>query len=185
MTSKPRCERQRLAGCGGFTLIEVVIALAVVSFGILGLAAMMADGVAYMNGSQDDYIAQQKAQEGVESVFFARNSKLHTWKEINNVSTGGIFLDGPQPLLHPGANGIVGTAQDQANNPDVIIYPGPDGLLGTADDIKMPLTNFTRQIVITGVPGDLNLRKIQVVIKYRTTRFQRQYTLNSYISAFS
>lgn len=169
----------------GFTLIEAIIAVGVLSFGILGLAVSMADGIAYMRGSQDDYIAQQKAEEAVESIFFARDSKLYTWAQIENASNGGIFLDGPQPLLHAGANGVVGTVQDQADNPDSIVEPGPDGILGTADDLKLPLANFTRQIVITDVPKEPNLRQIQVIIQYQTTHFQRQYTLTSYISAFS
>jgi prepilin-type N-terminal cleavage/methylation domain-containing protein len=169
----------------GFTLIETIVAVVILSFGILSLAATMADSIAYMNGSQADYIAQQKAEEGVESVFFARDSKLYTWAQIENASNGGIFLDGPAPLLHPGANGIVGTIQDQANNPDVIVEPGPDGVLGTADDIRLPLSNFTRQIVITDVPNEPNLRQIQITIQYTAGRFRRQYTLTSYISAFS
>jgi type II secretory pathway pseudopilin PulG len=169
----------------GFTLIEAIIAVAVLSFGILALAATMADSLAYMKGSQDDYIAQQKAQEALEAVFFARNSKLYTWSQIKNVSNGGIFLDGPQPLLHPGSNGIVGTSLDDPNNPDVLVYPDTNGQLGVADDVKLPLKNFTREIKITDVANEPNLRQIQIIIRYESTRFQRQYTLNGYISAFS
>jgi Prokaryotic N-terminal methylation motif len=172
-------------GHAGFTLLEAVIAVFILSVGILGLAATMADSISYMNGSQDDYIAQQKAEEGVESVFFARDSKLYTWAQIENALNGGIFLDGPQPLLHPGTNGIVGTIDDETNNPDVIVEPGPDGVLGTADDIKLSLSTFTREILISDVAGEPNLRQIQVIIRYQAGRFQRKYTLTSYISAFS
>jgi prepilin-type N-terminal cleavage/methylation domain-containing protein len=169
----------------GFTLIEVVVAVAILFVGLLTLGALMANSIAYMAGSQDQYIAQQKAEEAVESIFFARDSKLYTWAQIENVSNGGIFLDGPQPLLHPGANGIVGTMDDEADDPDVIIEPGPDGILGTPDDIKIVLTTFTRQIEITDLPGEPNLRQIQVIVQYRAGRFQQQYTLTSYIGAFS
>lgn len=179
------CQRKQRASSAGFSLIEAVIAIAVLSFGILALAATMADGIAFMKGSNDDYIAQQKAEEAIESVFFARDSKLYTWAQIANTPNGGIFLVGPQPLLQAGPDGIVGTADDLANSPDVIIKPGPDGILGTADDILIPLSNFTRTITITDVPGSPNLRQIVVTIQYRTTRFQRQLTLTSYISAFS
>lgn len=176
---------RRRRGNSGFTLIEAVVAVVVLSFGILGLAATMADSISYMNGSQDDYIAQQKAEEGVESVFFARDSKVYTWAQIENAVNGGIFLDGPQPLLHPGANGIVGTIDDETNNPDVIVQPGPDGILGTADDVKVSLGNFTREIQISDVAGEPNLRQIQVIMRYQAGRFQRTYKLTSYISAFS
>jgi Prokaryotic N-terminal methylation motif len=188
MTREARGENGKTmcrGGSAGFTLIEAIVAVLILSFGILGLAATMADSISYMNGSQDDYIAQQKAEEGVESVFFARDSKVYTWAQIENGGNGGIFLDGPQPLLHPGANGIVGTIDDEANNPDMIIQPGPDGVLGTADDVKLSLGNFTREILIADVAGEPNLRQIQVIIRYQAGRFQRSYTLTSYISAFS
>jgi hypothetical protein len=87
--------------------------------------------------------------------------------------------------LHAGANGIVGTGQDNALIPDAIIQPGPDGILGDEDDIKLPLSNFTRQILISNINGQPLLRKIDVIIRYQAGRFQRQYTLTSYISSFS
>ena len=181
-------KHQRLLRSGlnsGFTLLEALVAILVLSVGVLGLASTMAESIAYMQMSQEDFIAQQKAEQGLESVFFARDSKLFPWSRISNVSNGGIFLNGPQPLLHAGANGIVGTAQDDPANPDVIIDPGPDGLLGTADDIKIPLSNFTREVILSNINGQPNLRQIQVIIRYQAARFQRQYTLTSYIGSFS
>ncbi|MGH9864952.1 MAG: type IV pilus modification PilV family protein, partial [Candidatus Acidiferrales bacterium] len=79
----------------GFTLIEAMIALVVLAFGVLGLAAMMTDGIAYMNMSQADFIAQQKAEQAVESIFYARDSKIYLWAQIQNVANGGVFLDPP------------------------------------------------------------------------------------------
>lgn len=188
MTNLLRLKRQtshRSRSHAGFTLLEVMIAIVILSVGVLGLASTMTECIAYMQASQDDFIAQQKAEQGLESIFFARDSKLYQWGQINNVSNGGIFLDGPQPLLHAGPNGIVGTAQDVATNPDVILDPGPDGVLGTADDIRLPLTNFTREIRLTNLPGEPSLRQIQVIVRYQSARFQRQYTLTSYVSRFS
>jgi hypothetical protein len=57
--------------------------------------------------------------------------------------------------------------------------------LGTADDVQLPLTEFTRTIIITNVAGDPNLRTIQIVVNYNTGRFKRAFTMNSYISAFN
>ena len=45
---------------GGFTLVETMVAVFVLSIGVLGLAAMLADGIAYMNMSQYDFIAQHQ-----------------------------------------------------------------------------------------------------------------------------
>jgi type II secretory pathway pseudopilin PulG len=178
--------RNRRQSVLGFTLLETMVATAVLAFGVLALAAMLANGLAYMHSSQDDFIAHQKAEEAVEGIFAARDTAQVTWADIQNVQGGvGVFLPGPQPLLAPGPNGVVGTAQDQANNPDCIILPGADGIMGTADDVRVPLSNFQRTITITNVAGNPNLRTIQVVITYNTGQLQRTYQLTTYISAFS
>ena len=57
----------------GFTLIETMIATLVLSIGLLGMVGILAQGLAYMNVSQYEYIAQQKASETIESIFTARD----------------------------------------------------------------------------------------------------------------
>lgn len=169
----------------GFTLMETMIALIILAVGVLALAGMLADGLAYMSMSQDEYIAEQKAAEAVESVYTARDVSQTTWANINNVSTGGLFVDGPTRLCDPGLDGIEGTADDNCAIYDSIWTPGPDGRLGTADDVKMPLTNFTRTIVIAPVAGRADLRQITVTITYTAAKFRRSYTLVTNISQYS
>jgi hypothetical protein len=176
----------------GFSLMEAMIAVLVLSFGVLSLAAVFAQGLLFSEASQFDYIAQKKSEEAVESIFNARNTQATSWAQIQNVSTGGIFLDGAQPLLAPGVtNGLVGTANDDAAHPDsVIVGPGPDGILGTADDVTIPLSNMQRTIQIAPVfdaAGNIepNVRTITVTMTYKVGRLNRTYTLVSYISAFS
>lgn len=174
----------------GFTLLETMIALLVLGVGILGLAAMLGDALSYMRGSQDDFIAQQKAQEAAEAIFTAKYTNGITWAQVSN-NTGanptGLFLVGPQPILQPGSvDGLVGTVADAGSPQEFIISPGPDGKLGTADDIQMPLTEFTRTIDIEpSVDGDANLRTIKITVNYNTGRFKRAYVMNTYISAFN
>lgn len=176
----------------GFSLMEAMIAVLVLSFGILSLAAVFAQGLLFSQASQFDYIAQKKSEEAVESIFNARNTQATSWAQIQNVSAGGIFLDGAQPLLAPGlVNGLVGTAGDDAAHPDsVIVGPGPDGILGTADDVVIPLSNMQRTIVIAPVfdaAGNIepNVRTVTITMTYKVGRLNRTYTLVSYISAFS
>jgi len=183
MRRTTRREAQR-----GFTLLETMVALVVLGIGLVGLAAMLASSIAYMNSSQADFIAQQKASEAVESIFTARDTQAITFAQIQNVSSGGIFLDGPANLVDPGPDGIVDTADDNANLPDTIIKPGPDGILGTADDIQIQLSvyyNMKRTIVITPIVGVNNVRMITVTVTYTTGSFNRTYTLTSYISQYS
>jgi type II secretory pathway pseudopilin PulG len=168
----------------GFSLLETMFAILVLSFGVLSLAAVLASGLAYMGSSQADFLAQQKASEAVESIFTARDSGALLFSQIQNVSNLGIFSDGPQQLCDPGPDGIVGTTDDNCNKPDCIQTPGPDGILGTADDVCMPLQGFTRTIAITtNVGGNTNLRQITATINYSAGRFTRQYQLVTYISA--
>lgn len=175
----------------GFTLIETMIAIVVLTFGILALAGVFAQGVLVANMTQMDYIAQKKAQEAIETIYAARDSKQQPWANIRNVlgvsgNDGGIFLDGMRPLVYPGPDGLYGTADDVLISPDVVILgPGPDGQLGTADDVVLSLNGMTRTITITDVPNEPNLRQITITMDYRVGHTVRQYTLLSYISQFS
>jgi prepilin-type N-terminal cleavage/methylation domain-containing protein len=181
----------------GFTLLETMISLAVLTIGILGLAAMLGSGLQYMTMSQYDYIAQAKATETVESIFTARNMGQATWTTICNVGstvcTGGIFLVGAQPLCDPGPDGIVGTADDFNGTAcnvasDAILLPTGAGTVNATTANRVPLSSFQflRTVAITAVPGVANLRQIQVTITYKAAgRFQRTYTMTTDISNFS
>jgi type II secretory pathway pseudopilin PulG len=173
----------------GFTLLETMIALLVLFVGILGLAAMLGDSLAYMRGSQDDFIAQQKAEEAAEAIFTAKYTNGIIWAQVSNNSVAnpqGLFLNGPQPILQPGPiSGLVGDVADTGQPAETILSPGPDGKLGTADDVQLPLTEFTRTIQITQDANNPNGRNIQIQVLYNTGRFQRTYTMNTYISAFN
>lgn len=177
--------RSALGRSAGFTLIEAVISLVILTIGIMGLAMMMTDGLAYMTMSQADYIAQQKAEEAVESVFYARDSQLYTWAQIQNVSNGGIFLDAPEVLCDPGPDGIIDTGDDNLANLDAIYIPGPSGTLDGADAVKQTLDTYRRTIAITNIAGENDVRQITVTINYTAGRFKRQYVLTSYICEFS
>ena len=190
--------RMRRRNQAGFTLIETMIATLVLSIGLLGLAGILAQGLAYMNVSQYEYIAQQKAAETVESIFTARDQGQLTWTTICNVGSsvcsGGIFLTGALPLCDPNTDGILGTQDDyvsgacpDAAHTDSILLPNSTGVFGTSP-ARIPLTNFgfKRTITISSVTGISNLRTIQVTITYRSGRWpSMSYTLTSAISNFS
>ena len=174
----------------GFTLIEATISMLILAIGVMGLAAMMTNGLAFMGMSEYDYLAQQKAEEAVESVFYARDSQLYTWNQIQNVSNGGIFLNPPEVLCDPGPDGIIDTADDNTADIDSIYLPNSSGNLNPLlDATKQPLSTFTRTIAIANVvEAGINppvLRQITVTINYTVGRFQRTYVLTSYICEWS
>lgn len=171
----------------GFTLLETMVAMVVLAFGILSLASVFAQGSSINNTSVIRYIAQQKAQEAMESIFTARDTGVLSWNEIQNVSQGGVFLDGPQPLLASGPDGIVGTADDDATNPNTIVTgPGPDMVLGTADDTTINLNPWmTRTIQIQDTPNLTKLRQVTITINYLFQGKPGQYQVICYISSYS
>jgi len=171
----------------GFTLLETVIAMAVLSFGILALASFFTQGMQASYRSQIQFIAQEKAQEALETIFTARDTQMLSFAQINNVSAGGVFLDGPQPLLAPGPDGLVGTADDDAANPDnIVVGPGPDNVLGTADDTTINLNPWmTRTILIQPVANENNLNQITITVNYNYEGQAGQFQLVCYISSYS
>ena len=175
------------AGQGGFTLIEVVVATLVLVVGLVSMLALFTQAVVVLSCAQEDLVAQQKGQEALESIYTARNTQQITFDMVRNTSGGGIFLDGWQPLKTPGADGLLGTADDGAV--ETLTLPGPDGLLGTADDEIRRLTSFTRQIDITplviGGTTSADIRQVAITVRYSTARgWQRSYRAVTYISRF-
>ena len=184
----------------GFTIIETMIAIAIMGIGIVTLLATFGTALAANQNAQENLIARQKALEAMESIYTARNTQQISFAQIANISSGGIFTDGPVKLLSAGPDGLVNTADDLnfaasgacPAGPECITMPGPDGVLGTPDDVPLSLSNFTRQIQINnvlevdGVTIDPNLKQIIVTVSYTTggSIVPRAYTVNALISAF-
>lgn len=171
----------------GFSLVESLVAVGLLAFGMLAIAAGFTQGLALMAGANLDILAREKAAEAIESVFTARDTRTITWAQIRNISgetgsDGGIFLDGPQPLAVAGADGLVNTADDGAV--ESLMLPGRDGLLGTGDDVPQPLTNFTREVEIRATAKS-TLRQLRVVIRYQVGREWREYSIATYISSYA
>jgi prepilin-type N-terminal cleavage/methylation domain-containing protein len=190
LRSKIRARRGRRpsSGSSGFSLIEVLIAMLVLTTALLAVLALVTNTVAAMKFAQDDLIAKQKGREIIESILSARNTGQITFIQIKNVSAGGIFLDGLQPLRTAGADGLLGTADDGAIETEST--PGPDGLFGTPDDVTQQLTNFQRSITITpvllpsGAPNP-DLNQLNVTVQYEApTGFFRTFQVVSYVSQY-
>ena len=181
----------------GFSLVETIVALGVLTTGILGAAAVLASGMQNLSSSPADVVTTQKAAEAMEAVFSARQSGKLTWTQIKNVTgasgtDGGIFLDGPRSLYMPCSDGLVNTADDTDTSPTAICgletvrLPGRDQLLYTADDQITPLSTFTREIRIRDIAAENGqLRSIVVTVTYKNGTTTRTYTLTTYISSYS
>lgn len=186
----------------GFSLIEVLIAIVVMAVGLLAVIASFATAIAHTQSAEEDLIARQKVLEAFESIYTARNAQQIPFASVANVASGGVFLDGPRPLMCAGPDGLSGTADDVvcttqagANCPGVgaecMMLPGRDGVLGTGDDTIMSLGNFTRTITITPVqlPGgagvNQNMIAISITVSYTKAGIPaRSFTANGLISRY-
>jgi type II secretory pathway pseudopilin PulG len=193
---KGRLKRQE----GGFSLLEVVISIAILTVGLVSLLGVFGLAMASTLTTQEDMIAKQLANEALESIVTARNTTQLGWDDIQNVgsttcssgaSSCGIFLSNANPIYKAGADGIFGTADDAAAGMKTLVEPGPDGIYGTSDDLQIPLTGYQRTILISPVTdanGNLvtTLRGVNITVQYSTTqtRQQKTYVLSSFISQY-
>ena len=155
----------------GFSLIEVMAAMLILTAGLLPLAALFATAVQRMGATTPMLIAREKAREAIESVHAARDTGEASWATIRNTNNGGVFLTGPRAIKDPGNDGLVNTADDGAD--------------------ELPDTLFTREIAITtlnidGTPNvDPNLRQVTVTVRYRVGNAWQSYAVVTYISSYS
>jgi prepilin-type N-terminal cleavage/methylation domain-containing protein len=171
-------KRRTNASHAGFTLVETLIALLILSTGLLALATAFAQGMVIMSSAHYHQIAKEKASEAIESVFTSRDTRIISWSQIRNQTEGGIFLRGPQPLRRSGADGLINTADDAAQPIESETRIGPNG-----QQVEAPLSGFHREIRIIDLSA--NLRQITVTVQYQLGPITRQYQLTAYISSFA
>ncbi len=173
----------------GFSTIEVLAALFVVTIALTSLLALFGYAISTMTLMQDLLIAKQKSRETLESIYTARNTRQITFAMIQNDNvTGGIFLEGYQSLKRPGDDGLIGTSDDGAI--EELRLPGLDGQLGNVDDEIRVLDRFERQIQIDPIlfadsTVNPDVRKVMVSIRYSNpVGGQETYVVESYISRY-
>ena len=207
MMGRGRNARARKQAERGFSLLEVLISMVILTVGLVSLLGVFGLAMASTQTSQEGMIAKQLANEAYESIMTARNSGQLTWDDIQNTGstncpvTGagacGIFASPttPQPMYTAITTGqyagILGTTYDVGQPEQTLQDPGADGIYYTADDTFIPLTGYKRTILI-GQVNDANgnavasLRSVTITVQYQTsqTNLPRTYILNSYISQY-
>ena len=179
---------RRVRGTRGFSLVEVVTAMFILTIGLVSILTLFSTAIAYLQSSQEDLVCKQKARETMEAIYTARENTQLTFDNINNTTTSpGIFLTGFQPLSAPGSDGLVGN--NSSAPVEQMVYPGPDGILGTADDQIITLNNYKRQITFSPVTisgaTSPDIRQLQITIQFVDSRGRtRSYTLTSMISRY-
>ena len=160
----------------GFTLLEVLIAMAVLVAGLISLAYGIGVGLAVVQMSTMDSIAREKAREAMEDVFTARDTSTINFSQICNIPTSGsnpnncLFVNGYTPMYTADSTGLVNTTLAAQGAIETYVTPGPSGVLGGADQPQpVQLTGFQRSIQVTSVSssdGYTVLAQVTVTILY-------------------
>lgn len=154
----------------GFTLIEAVIAIFVLSIALIGTAAALAYALEFTTLSRNVSDAKLVIVGSIEEIESLRNSQRLDFKQIENVGNvdntnvptvfGGFSVGFKDVSVNPGPDGVNGTDDDLRN-------AGVDGTYGTGDDFDdtgFIRTGYRRQITITNLSN--SLKKIEVKVQY-------------------
>ena len=168
--SHRRAKADRPDSESGVTILEMVVAMLVLTVGLLGLAASIGYAVTVSNMGRNLTNTKLLVVSCLEQMETLRNTQELTFGQIANpsdVDNGGAprtfagFPTGFQPIsINPGPDGIWGTNDD-------LINPGADNTYGTGDDftdVSWGLNGFSREIVITDL--NPNLKRIQITVRY-------------------
>ncbi len=139
----------------GFTLLEAVIAIFIMTIGLVGTAAAITYALQYGAISRNVTKAKLFVVASFEEIETLRNSRRLEFKQISN--TGSVDNNSVSNTFTGFSTGFW----------QIPINPGTDGVFGTADDIADPsITSkgFSRQITITSV--STSIKKIEVKVRY-------------------
>src|SRR5215204_3283211 len=154
----------------GFSLIEAVVAIFIITVALIGTAAALGYAIHYGSISRNVTAAKSIIVAQIEEIEALRNSRRLDFKQIANV--GGVdnsntpavftgFGTGFKKLsLNPGPDGVNGTDDD-------LIDDGTDGTYGTSDDFENPAlvrSGDTRQIIVTDLSS--SMKKVEIRVRY-------------------
>lgn len=152
---------------GGFSLLEMVVAMMILTIGLLGVASAISYALMASNRGRSITNSKMLVVSILEQMETLRDTGQLHFNEISNGQVvGSNFTGFPatfQPVSTiPGPDGIFGTADD-------LIDAGPDGVYATSDDFTNPARarpGVTRQILISTLTDNDYLKKIQVTLRY-------------------
>lgn len=172
---------------GGFSYIDVMIAIVILMVGILALMSGMSAAVIQAKGQEQQMVAKQVAGSTMESIMSVKETDATRlgWPSVGNVGSNpingipqGIFVTGLQ---------------------DVKSDAGPDEVLGTADDTGTSSMSLQRQIIITDVcdpdrpsyncspagTAKVRFRTVQVIVRYYVGSLARNEQITTVMTDYS
>lgn len=154
----------------GITMLEMVVAMLILTVGLLGLAASIGYAVTVSNRGRNLTNTKLVAVSLLEQMETLRNTEQLTFGQIanqgavDNTGASKNFVGFPTGFnvvsMNPGPDGVFGTSDD-------LINPGADNVYGTGDDFtdtSWGIAGYSREIAISNL--NPNLKRIQVTVRY-------------------
>jgi hypothetical protein len=167
-------EKKSENGERGFTLVKAVIAIFIMTIGLIGTAAAITYALEFSAISRNVTKAKLVVVASIEEIESLRNSRRLDFKQfahagaVDNNDSPNQFLGFADRFLDvsnlPGADGVNGTADD------ISINAGADGVYGTDDDpidAARIRQGYQRKIEITNLSA--TLKKIVVRVRYASS----------------
>lgn len=155
----------------GFTLLEVVVAILILTIGLMGTAAAITYALQFSTLSKNLTNAKLVIVASIEEIESLRNTRRLDYKQIenagkvDNTDSPNFFIgfsSGFKPIsIESGPDGVSGT------DDDLSIAAGIDGIWGTSDDTldsSLARGGYSRQISITNLND--TLKKVEVRVRY-------------------
>jgi Tfp pilus assembly protein PilV len=171
----------------GFTYIEVIIAVIIITVGIMACLTAVSFAMFREKQSESKNVARQITSSALESIFAARdlrnNNVLNNWDAINNkipATPQGIFISGWTPIRQEaGFDGIQGTADDAC-------LSGTNCTVGDYTNTSPEINGFERKISFTDIvePNVPKIRKkkIEVSVRYFVGQLLLEETITTIIA---
>ncbi len=151
-------------------MIEAVVAIFIITIGLIGTAAAITFALQFTTLSRNVSDAKLIIVASIEEIESLRNSQRLDFKQIENVGNvdntntprvfNGFSVGFKDVSINPGPDGVNGTDDDLRN-------AGADGTYGTGDDFddaSWARIGYRRQITITNLSD--TLKRIEVKVQY-------------------
>lgn len=182
-------QQSQSPGEDGFSYIDVMCGLIILTVGILGMVAALTNSLIQSYSTEQRIVSKNTVQSTTESIFAARDIRsangLDSWGKIGNVGTNpdangvfqGVFVTGWTPVREDaGFDGVVGTADDSCSGTAAC-------QVGSNPANNSPIVrSIERKIEISDIPTDTERRQIIVQVRYpvgQVYRTERYVTLIS------
>lgn len=164
----------------GFSLVETIIAMVILTIGLLGALSALTWGMIYVQEAEKKTQAKQIGNSIIETIFAVRDLRtkdgiaINGWKTVQNTTNdaAGVFVDGWYPVReNQGSDAIYGTTDDSC--------------AGSSSCSSNPLVSgYERKIEITDITQNNSVfkRQVDVTVRYYIGRLPRQEKISTIIA---